>query len=311
MAHVEPPGVIMMARSFDVPLMVLISAILAKHSLARSKFDTFEYFKSRIQRLVFPTWFFLTFCFLMQFLFGNIYSAKHYINSFLLTRYGIGYVWIVLIYLYCAILTPLLNKIKTKTWFLPFLIVIYIAYELLFHFQIGTSNKIILSTFYYIIPYGILTAIGLKYESLKKTYKIIICLLSFVGFTSIAIYYFVKTGELVSVSHFKYPPTLYYLTYAMFVSFFLLLICDGKENILFKNKFVIFISSHSFWIYLWHILYLTLYGYFCENIYNPDSWIIEFIVIFSISSLTVLLQNKIIDICELKAKKPIFKIFRG
>ncbi len=310
-AHVEPPGIIMMARSFDVPLMVLISAILAKHSLERSKFNTLTYFKSRIQRLVFPTWIFLVFYFITQLLFGNIYSVKHYINSFLLTRYGIGYVWIVLIYLYCALLTPFFNKVLSKKWLLPILAIVYIAYELLFYYQVGTNNKIILSTFYYIIPYGILTVIGLNYESFKKSHKIVICSLSFVGFILIAIYYFVKTGELISVSHFKYPPTFYYLAYALFCSFFLLLICEEKVNMLFKNKFIIFISSHSFWIYLWHIFYLTLYKYFCENVYNPNSWIIKFIVIFSISTLTVLLQNKIIDMCESKEKKPLLKVFRG
>ena len=34
-AHAEPPGWMLMLRSFDVPLLVMISAILARRSYAR------------------------------------------------------------------------------------------------------------------------------------------------------------------------------------------------------------------------------------------------------------------------------------
>lgn len=310
-AHVEPPGLIMMARSFDVPLMVLISAILANQSFAKKDLNVITYFISRIKRLVIPTWIFLSFYFIVQAIFNNTYSIKYYINSFLLTRYGIGYVWIVLIYLYCALVIPLFHYTKNKKILFSLTVVVYIIYEFAYFYNIGTDNKFLMSTVYYIIPYATLTAIGFHYDSMSKKLKIFICTVSFATFISIAIYLYIKTGELVSVSHYKYPPVLYYIAYALFCSFFLLLICDKKENKLFKNKLIVFISSHSFWIYLWHIFYLTLYKYFCQDIYNLNFWILKFIIILTTSTLTVWVQNKIVDICERKNQKLNLKFLRG
>lgn len=151
----------------------------------------------------------MIFYFLIKALFGNVNTVSYYINSFLLTRYGVGYVWIVLIYLYCAISVPFLHKIKNKKWLFVACAIIYIVYEIAYFCGIGTENKFIMSTIYYMIPYAILTAIGLNFESLKKRTKIIICVLSFISFLTLAIYFFIKTGDLVSVSHYKYPPVFY------------------------------------------------------------------------------------------------------
>lgn len=57
-SHVEPPGIIIMARSFDVPLMVLISAILAKQSFEKTNRNAISYIIERVKRLVIPTWIF-------------------------------------------------------------------------------------------------------------------------------------------------------------------------------------------------------------------------------------------------------------
>ena len=43
LAHVNPPAWIMMLRSFDVPLMVIISSILAELSYSKYSFDIYIY----------------------------------------------------------------------------------------------------------------------------------------------------------------------------------------------------------------------------------------------------------------------------
>lgn len=259
LAHVKAPQSLMMIRSFDVPLMVLLSAILAKRSLPDTglgKADICRHIIKRIKRLVIPTWIFLTFFFLLNALLGNVYSAEYYFNSFLLTRYGIGYVWIVLIYLYCAVLAPFLAKAEygKAVWLTA--AVIYVLYELAYYYGLGTESKLIMSTVYFIIPYGILTMIGLHYEKMKKRVKITVCVSAFLIFLILAVYYWVASGSCQQVSIAKYPPRLYYLSYAVAVSFGLLLVCDGRDNKLFRSPAIRFFSSHSFWISLAHPLYL-------------------------------------------------------
>lgn len=92
----------------------------------------------------------------------------NYIASFCLTRYGIAYVWIILIYIYCAILTPLYSRIKISKKTVFGLAVIYIIYELAYELRIGVENKLIYTTFYYIVPYGILAFIGYYFCYVKR-----------------------------------------------------------------------------------------------------------------------------------------------
>ena len=126
LAHVCTNQYILQIRNFDVPLMVVISGFLAIDSYKRSienDQSIFNYYWKRISRLLIPTWMFLSLYFLLVFLLvfitkGNYpYSFSTILRSFLLLD-GIGYVWIIRVYLICALLTPLFfyfnNKIKYK-----------------------------------------------------------------------------------------------------------------------------------------------------------------------------------------------------
>ena len=141
-AHVNPPPFIMMLRGFDVPLMIILSALLAERSynkrlVAGSSIKT--YYVSRFMRLVTPTWIFLALFFVAYAIMsGKFESIEYYLYSFGLTRYGIGYVWIILIYLYCAILVPLFDKISFTPLNSIIIIICYILYEICFYYSIGT-----------------------------------------------------------------------------------------------------------------------------------------------------------------------------
>ena len=115
-AHINPPSWTILLRSFDVPLMVILSSILANRSFAKyskTKSSAVDYYISRIKRLVIPTWIFLAFYFSYSFIVtGQRASIKYYVDSFCLTRYGKGYVWIILIYLYSAMLIPAFARLE-------------------------------------------------------------------------------------------------------------------------------------------------------------------------------------------------------
>ena len=309
-AHVDSPPWLMMARSFDVPLMVILSSILGFNSY--KKFEgkdhgLFDYYYSRVKRLVFPTWIFLVFYFALRFIVTQKpYSLKYYIESFCLTRYGIGYVWVILMYLYSALLIPLYSKIGFSDKSKWCLLIVYVIYEIAFYYKIGTDNKVFDTTFYYIIPYGgVLTYLGYNYNRTRR--KELIAFLSLFVFFALMIHYWVKLGSFQLVQISKYPPRCYYLSFGIAVSFILLMACERNNLKIYQNPLIVFISKHSMWIYLWHILVLTLYS----DAKLPSKWYIKLLVVYSCSIVIVYLVNMVLDLIETRRNVFFFKYLRG
>ena len=315
LAHVGPPVWIMMLRSFDVPFMVIISSILANKSFSKyekNNSSKFLYFFSRAKRLVIPTWIFLIIYFILLFIYtGKAETIQYYFASFCLTRYGIGYVWIILIYLYCAALIPLFAKLRLSTKGICIIFLSYIIYEVAYYYKVGLTGgiakSIIDTTFYYIIPYGVLAYLGYNYYTFKRNTKYIIFSVSLIIFVGLAIYYFIATGSPQPVSITKYPPRLYYMSYGITCSFGLLKLCENSSFIKFDNKIITYISTHSMWIYLWHILALTVY----DGIGLPEIWYIKLIIVSVSSILIVIATNKIYDYLDKKHQFSLIKYLRG
>ena len=311
-AHVDSPNWMMMFRSFDVPCMVILSAFLAERSYQKYETKNFstisKYYISRIKRLVIPTWIFLCFYFFILIVFfKERYSIKIYVFSFFLTRYGIGYVWIILIYLYGALLVPLFDKIGLSIKSIFLLSVVYFVYEIVYYFKVGVQYKFIDTTFYYIIPYGFLTYLGYNYRRMKIFTKYFIFIISGCLFLALAFFYYIKCGSFQRVDITKYPPRLYYLCYGICCSVGLLLLCEKNNLKIYNNSIVKFISIHSMWIYLWHILVLKFYDIFGFW----KIWYIKLFFVYVVSIVIVLLVNKCLDIIERKKKFMFVKYLRG
>ena len=316
LAHVGPPVPIMFLRCFDVPLLVLISGILANDSLERialnkeKGYDSHSYLtyiSKRFMRLVLPAWIMLVLFFACKALAGTVYTPKYYLESFLLTRYGIGYVWIVLIFFYCALVAPFIKRFLHHRLFWLVMALVYCIYEVALHYHLGRENVIILNTVYYIIPYGLLTGLGMKYLSMTKQTKIIICVAGFILFVASGIFYYYSRGSIQLPTINKYPPRIYFLSYSVALSFLLLLLCEGKDNSFFRCRPVQFISSHSLWIYLWHIFYLMV-SYKFSLI---DNWVLRYGFVTALSIATVWLQNFFFDKLETEFNWSVPKYLRG
>ena len=309
-AHAGSPDWLMMIRSFDVPLMVIISSLLASHSIKKYGDDNksiLKYYVSRFKRLLIPTYIFLISYFIIQALLTKkFFGVKYYLASFLLTRYGFKYVWIILIYLYSAFLVPIYRRFGYHIKSIIVVLLIYIAYELLYFFGIGVSNKLVDTTIFYIVPYGMLTFVGFNIEKMKKKEKNLLLYISLSLFIFLSLYYHYKTGSFQLVQIAKYPPRIYYISYGLFCSILLIMICNRYKLKVFKNKLIVFISSHSMWIYLWHISMLNVYKYFKL----PEIWYIKLIFVYIISFIIVVLINKLIDIIEAKHKYSFLKYLR-
>ena len=315
LAHICPDQNILQIRNFDVPLMILISGYLAVGSLKRDlkKDHPFlRYYWKRITRLLLPTWVFLIIFFAVMSFFPTDgmypYSTDYIINSFLLLD-GMKYVWIIRIFLICAFITPVIYYFdRIENDYLQFLILlaIYILYEIAIYMQINEMNIIFEFILAYVVPYGIIYLLGMittktSYKTDRNISLIFLATLLVVGYILYA-----NTGIVQYTQIMKYPPRIYYISYALFVSF--LLFSIFKKADLKGNRFITFCSESSLWIYLWHALFVTV----IPLIFGELDWILTFFMVVICAITATYIQNRIIDFLERNnSGNPILKIFRG
>ena len=304
LAHVLPPAPIFQLRNFDVPLMMFVSGAVFGISSGASK-GYLSYLISRVRRLILPTWIFLTIFFGLYFLaslikgFAFPFSSATILNSYNLVS-GIGYVWIIRVFLFVAITLPLYVKlagrVKNIKIYLGFLALIYGIYELLYYLypgvivarQFSAVDWIFQNVIFYILPYSVVAGLGLVISKINKQMVIYLTLAFFIILAVLAF-----ANNFVATQNFKYPPRLYYLTYAMTVSLLLYLLSQTKIfTRIFNNRVILFIGSYSLWIYLWQILFLYTWHLIPKiNIFN--NFIIEYGFVLFFAVLLAYLQRTI------------------
>ena len=259
LAHVDAPFVIKEIRGFDVPLMVFISGVLASSSLTRVKSST-TYVIKRIKRLIIPTYVFLLFFYLCMALVGQLPDKMTILKSFFFQRDGgiAGYTWIIWIYIICGCLTPFLSHLSNNFRIIIITVCVVLAYELLAEFSEFSDIRILYYTVFTIIPYGVFLLFSIKYEELPQSSTLFIVIFSILFHIIYSVALFLKTGNYISINAYKYPARIYYYSYAVPIIISLLKLFRCKYFSSFKCHIVVFISSHSLWIYLWHIFVLAL-----------------------------------------------------
>ncbi len=314
LAHTNPPPLIFQLRNFDVPLMVIISGAVFGMTSIKKIYTFYSYLRERILRLLLPTWAFLIFFFVFYFLLYSIkgldypFSFKYILYSFVLIG-GIGYVWIIKVFILAAITGPFLLKINRRinNNLLYFILLssFYMLYEISY-FYYKDTNIFLLDFFiknyvFYIFPYGFLFGLGLRLPTLNQ--KFINIIISIVTVLFILLAYFYNSDAFIPTQLFKYPPRMYYLLYAIGISLFLYSLSNHKYIKYIYSNTTTFISSSSLWIYLWHILFLFAWEYFIT--FFPqwvNNFILKFICISSLSIMITYIQKLIIYNFILKAK---------
>ncbi|WP_049629309.1 acyltransferase [Cellvibrio sp. pealriver] len=270
LAHISPPAVIHQLRNFDVPLMVLISGMAFGLSFKQEAYS--HYLWKRIKRLVFPVWIFLTGYFVTLALLDlkiETLSAEKIIRSYLLID-GIGYVWIIKVFLLVALVSPLIYRfhktIPSNKLYFSYISFAFFGYEitrLLSQDFFNTEpGKIIEAISHYLIPYSLVFAIGLRLPSLQRNEVLWIAAMCLLLFVSVALYSFIQTGGFVATQKHKYPPTLYYFSYALGIALIAWVLSETVQRLLDKVTLLkvvtLFIAQNSIWIYLWHIPFVKV-----------------------------------------------------
>jgi len=267
-AHASPPEWLFQLRNFGTPLLIVASALTYSVIYANKAMDVSAFYKKRLSRLIIPAWIFLSFFFaafmaasrLLDFPYP--FSLHEIIFSFNFMS-GIGFVWILKVYIILALITPItleLNKrISSNKLYFFLLATVYLAYEACVYvaafYLSGGIEKLFNLVIFVAASYSILYLYGYRLIRLKTRDVVIASTASLLIFLMLMGYKFHQNGSFIETQGFKYPPTLYYLSYAFFALNAVYLMCIRLK--LDNSKWtptIVWLSSKSLWIYLWHIM---------------------------------------------------------
>jgi len=305
LAHTAPPAVIQNIRAFDVPLMVMVSGVLFSYGLKGREYSYGRYLARRIPRLLLPTWIFLCIFFAVAFVIFTAagrsfpYTVEDMLGSFALTTFkGIGYVWIIRVFLLIAIVSPFVLRLyKTcgkNSSFLAVISVIYIFYEAALYLGGGISYFMD-EIFFYLLPYACIFGLGLHLPSMKVSSIFKLSVFFMAIFLMVGGYYY-YAGAPLALMKYKYPPRILFVAYTSSVSLILYLLAMRyrMRNRALKSL-VIFISSSSLWIYLWHILIKSYWDLGVKGaVPGADKFYIAFIVFIVTASVITYVQKALV-----------------
>jgi fucose 4-O-acetylase-like acetyltransferase len=271
-----------------------------------------SYVLSRVKRLLFPLWCFLTLFFLLVYLFGaqnilNINLSKIFYSYAMLG--GIGYVWVIRIFLMIAILSPLYVGVSKhlndgRVIFCSYAVIL-ISSLLVVWVKEYTHGVVFFTFTEVIIPaisYGVLFIIGCRFNNFSINHKVIFFMLGVLSIVLIEIFSMYSYGELLFPQQYKYPPSYLYVFYAfaLIPVFYLLsncLVSKFERNVRAK-AILVFISSNTIWIYFLHIPVVE----FFRISHVLDEYYIKWVLAFLIPCLLYTLQYKLIALLAIKIK---------
>ncbi len=328
-AHADPPEWIFNLRNFGTPLLILGSALTYGFIYKKKDIqDRNEFFKKRLKRLIIPAWIFLTFFFLLFYSASQIlnkefpFSTIGIINSYNFYA-GIGFVWILKVYIILALLTPFAlsvsksKAINNRKYFI-LIFLVYLLYEgfigLFYNYIPEAFREPLSTTILVVIPYSVLYFYGLRLHTLSDKTLVIVIFSSLALTVFLVIQKYLAAGAFVPTQDFKYPPTLYYLAYAFFcinlIYYFISRhISLSNERI---NAAIIWLSSNSLWIYLWHILgyylWLTFINDLNLNLGTFSLFLIKASFLLLFGCAITALQLHLVSIVQPKSN-PVFQRF--
>ncbi len=316
LAHVGPTPLLFQLRNFDVPLMVFLSGI--SYCVSSKRGNTVSYMGycvKRFKRLILPVWFFLPIYFLQCSITSNELPSFYQVTTYFTFTTNTFYIWIIRVFFIIALFAPLialaLRKINNSSFY-AIIISAFALFEHLVHFGKFTSFActLLLTN----IPYIFIFALGYKAIGLNKKQLLVTGGGILTIFIVLILYYYNQTGKCIPTQQFKYPPRLYYTSYALGVCYILWGLRDKIVAFGYCipsqfTKLCCFIGSHTMWIYLWHISIL----YAVRQHFNAP---IKFLLVYAVALATAYIQCKLANVLVKKIsneniRKDIKTIFIG
>lgn len=272
-AHCSAPSLLMALRTFDVPLMVFVSALCFHPSGSYGK-----YCLKRLRRIYMPTALFLCMLFGLSAAFPIVPAAlmtpRIIAGSFLLWNWpAIPFVWVMRVFLLVAVAIPLLHHAVShlRLWQLAALLAAGYAVQTLASSSIDTESDRALIFFtrdyvLYLGGYSIIAAAGLACRRGHKEQVMVLGL----GIVAVALH--IAIDGTFDPQADKYPPSGLYLGYGCACSSGLLMLRPLLVRL--GNLYAFrYLSANSMWLYLWHTIPVFVMRNF--NLI-PGSWVGRF-----------------------------------
>lgn len=317
LCHVEPPPLVYNIRNFDVTMLVFASAMgfaASGKNYLDSKGSYFFYIKKRIKRLAIPTWSFLV----VYFLFFNIinfvkggqeinFTKADYFLSFTFIS-GIGYVWIIRVFLLMAVIAPFIlafakriNGARKEVFLFMVIIIINEYFVKWLNMDESIAKKLVEFTFGYIISYGLVYYVGIRANCLKKGELWVLT-----SVFAIVFYILMILFKFPMINEMKYPPRLLYISYGIMVSLFILVIYNYMQK-KFRGgviqNCIIYISKNTLTIYFIHIFLVRSLEYGLINLGKFDNWIVRYIFTIGISVIITFIYTFLKRKCMVRDTK--------
>ena len=272
-----------------VSIFIIISGYL--YGKKEIKEEYFKWIIKRAKRILVPMYFFMVFLLIINLVIGNNIKISNWIayifnlQGFQIYVHGAEHLWYLTIIMICYLITPILNKYKTKISNKKLIIYIFIGVllQLITSYFINTQLGIyIIYLLLYIIAYSIGCRVNIII-SMKLMFSSIL-LAGISGILRISARVLFDNSILYNVIIVGYTQGL--IAFCIFYIF--IYICRNLK----ENKVINFFDSISFEIYLVHYMYvvgpLRVMGL-------TNSFIVNTIITLVISILTAIVLKKI---CE-------------
>ncbi len=286
-AHSSAPSLLMAVRTFDVPLMVFISALCF-----RSNRSYGEYCLRRLRRIYVPTALFLSILFALSFFLPivpeRLMTPRIIAGSYMLLNWpSIPFVWIMRVFLLVALALPVLQRAcehLTSLQRVAVAIVWYLVQSAVVKAMEGEGSgifhDIVREYLLYLSGYSLIAFVALSCREASTRIRILLLGLCMVG----VIIEWMISGSF-DPQVYKYPPGSLYIAYGSGCSI-LLLMLRRRLELVASLGFWRYLSENSMWIYLWHTIPVFLMQNF--DLF-PEMWFARFVfVIVSALILNVL-----------------------
>lgn len=278
-AHSSAPSLLMALRTFDVPLMVFISALCF-----RGGENYGSYCRRRARRIYRPTAVFLCLLFALSAFLpivpSELLTPEIIAGSFMLWNWpAIPFVWIMRVFLLAALAMPLLDAAARRVSFPLLLAVLAAAYvaQGIAATAVDAESRslpvfLVRDYALYLSGYGLVAMLGLMARGAGSRRLAAMLALCLAGVAA-----HLAAGAPFDPQDSKYPPSALYLSYGGAASVALLLLRPLLRPAAAWSGWR-YLSANSMWIYLWHtvpVFVMRRFGLFAS------SWELRFVFVLA------------------------------
>jgi len=280
---------------FVVPGFLFCSGFV----LSLSKTDLFTtpkhilmWIKKRALRLLVPyyIYFFLHFLLFLTFpqIFNNFHFSKNldFILHSLTFSGGISVSWLPILFIELTLLFPILSYFKKKSLLVPFESIILVLIVLYTRNRFQIPYQSLTHWILWLFPF----VLGILFSSLQEQVRKRAYLFGFLILLPIFLFLWQQSPDLI-LTHHKYPPDLYYLSYTLGLEFLILFASFYLLKISGLTKIIFFFSQNSYRIFFIHFIILDFVFSLSRDWTGVMGPIVQTLIVITFSGFTVVLWD--------------------